>query len=205
MADLSEKRTDGHAKRAQQSRDRIVAATLELLAEGNVRPTAEQIAARSGVGRRTVFRHFKDMEKLHQELIVGVAKRLTMLAAPFQSVGWEGKLQEIIDRRSRAFEEFMPFQRAADAHREGSPPIEAARSNRLAIMRSVLESILPQAIKDQKPLLEAIDLALSLSTWEHLRIDQGLCPEDAQEAVATLISCLTAKHRDAQAHAREPF
>lgn len=197
MADLSAERTDGRAKRAQQSRDHIVAATLELLAEGNVRPTAEQIASRAGVGRRTVFRHFNDMEKLYQELILGVARRFSMLAAPFQSEGWEGKLQEIIDRRSRAFEEFMPFQRASDAHREGSDELQAAQTFRLAIMRSVLENILPQAIRDQKPLLEAIDLALSFEAWQRLRIDQGLCPEDAQEAVATLISCLTAAHSNA--------
>ena len=61
-------RTDGRRARGHVSRSRIVAAMIELVREGCVAPTAEQVALRADVGLRTVFRHFDDMESLYREI-----------------------------------------------------------------------------------------------------------------------------------------
>lgn len=191
-----EKHSDGRTRRSQRSRERIIAAALELLGEGSVSPTAEEIAVRARVGRRTVFRQFNDMERLYQDINLELNKRVVTLGAPLKSSGWENQLQEIMDRRLEAFERFLPFKLASDTHRHNSAHLQAGHEYMLKVMRSVLERVLPPTIRDQKPLLEAIDLALSYEAWQRLRIEQRLCENDARDAVATMVAHLTSAHRD---------
>jgi AcrR family transcriptional regulator len=54
---------DGRRHRSQKSQASIVNAMLALVAEGNLEPSADQIADIAKVGRRSVFRHFKDMDR----------------------------------------------------------------------------------------------------------------------------------------------
>ena len=53
---------DGRRKRSARSRAAIITATLTLLENGNLSPTAKQIAEEAGVGLRSFFRHFEDMD-----------------------------------------------------------------------------------------------------------------------------------------------
>ncbi|MBP6689360.1 MAG: hypothetical protein KA153_05180, partial [Hyphomonadaceae bacterium] len=47
---------DGRRQRSDASRRKIAQAMLELLREGEPDPSADLVAERAGVGRRTVFR-----------------------------------------------------------------------------------------------------------------------------------------------------
>ena len=49
---------DGRRMRSERSRDAIIEAALQLVQEGILVPTAQQIADRAGVAMRTFFRHF---------------------------------------------------------------------------------------------------------------------------------------------------
>ena len=64
MATITQFPTDGRIQRSERSRTAIVQAMLELIGEGSLSPTAQQVARRADVGVRTVFRHFSDMETL---------------------------------------------------------------------------------------------------------------------------------------------
>ncbi|MBT5683609.1 MAG: TetR family transcriptional regulator, partial [Gammaproteobacteria bacterium] len=64
--------TDGRKLRSEDSKRRIVSAMLELVREGRMAPTAEEVAKRAEVGLRTVFRRFKDMESLYAEMSVAI-------------------------------------------------------------------------------------------------------------------------------------
>ena len=55
---------DGRRLRSERSRLAIIEATLSLMYEGNLIPTAQAIAERAGVGIRSFFRHFADMDTL---------------------------------------------------------------------------------------------------------------------------------------------
>ena len=52
---------DGRRQRSARSRAAIIEASFELMQEGVLAPTAQQIAERAGVGIRSFFRHFEDM------------------------------------------------------------------------------------------------------------------------------------------------
>ena len=58
------KKPDGRLLRTERSRQLIIEALHELINEGILVPTAQNVADRAGVGIRTVFRHFADMETL---------------------------------------------------------------------------------------------------------------------------------------------
>ena len=55
---------DGRRERSARSRAAIITATLTLLDNGNLSPTAKQISVEAGVGLRSFFRHFEDMDAL---------------------------------------------------------------------------------------------------------------------------------------------
>ena len=55
---------DGRRLRSERSRQAIIDAMLKLVEEGVLVPTAQQVSERAGVGIRSVFRHFSDMESL---------------------------------------------------------------------------------------------------------------------------------------------
>src|SRR5450759_3024941 len=134
--------TDGRRQRSEASRERIVRAMLELVGAGQVAPGAEAVAARAGVGLRTVFRHFDNMESLYQQInAVMTAEIRPMVERPFSAGDWKAQLGELIDRRIRIFERIMPFK-IADVHRHHSPFLagqvaEMTREQRAGLSRLV--------------------------------------------------------------------
>ena len=76
---------DGRINRSKTTLNKIVAATISLLRKNNNGqiPTAQEIAVKSGVGIRTVFRHIDDMEGLIEEVN---RRYLTILRAILQKI-----------------------------------------------------------------------------------------------------------------------
>ena len=165
---------DGRRQRSENSRNRIVAAMIDLVADGRITPSAEEVASRAGVGLRTVFRHFTDMESLYAAMTGRLAEHYEMWLIPFDSTDWQGQLVEVIERRTTTYERLLPFKRAGDAHRHTSPAIQAEHARILAMMRQRLRSFMPRAITDDDVCFETIDLMLSFEAWQRLRDEQRL-------------------------------
>lgn len=109
---------DGRRQRSDASRRRIVDAMLELAREGDPAPSADIVAERAGVGRRTVFRLFSDMESLYREMHATMLARIEHIRAmPIEGATWRAQLDALIDRRITLFEEILPIKMAADVHR----------------------------------------------------------------------------------------
>src|SRR5271167_3400278 len=113
---------DGRRQRTVDSRARIVSAMLELTHAGHISVSAELVAERAGVGLRTVFRHFNDMDSLYREMSAAMeAEIMEVVAKPLKGETWREKLSDMIARRATAFEKMAPYQRAAAVHRHRSP------------------------------------------------------------------------------------
>ena len=157
---------------------------LDLVRAGSISPSAEEVAARAGVGLRTVFRHFDDMDSLYREMAEAMRNELQpIIAAPFASRDWKGRLGEMVGRRARLFERAMPFKNAADVHRHRSVFLRKDYEMMRSAERSALEAALPATLKNDKAFFEALDQALSFSTWQHLRRDQNLTQAQARQTV----------------------
>ena len=98
---------DGRALRSERSREAIAAALFELVGEGNLEPTAQQVADRAHVGIRTVFRHFSDMEALYATLDAWLLAEVgPMLRSVMQAgqAAWSRDQRLFVNRNGR-FEE----------------------------------------------------------------------------------------------------
>jgi AcrR family transcriptional regulator len=182
---------DGRRRRSETSRKRIVRAMLELIGAGEISPSAENVAARAGLGLRTVFRHFENMETLYQEINAAMTAELQpVMEQPFRSPDWRGQLGEMVARRIRIFERIMPFKIAADVHRHHSPFLarkaeEMTREQRAALVRAV-----PADRRVDQAFFEALDLLLSFETWRRLRKDQKLSAARARHTLGRLLDGL---------------
>ncbi len=187
------RRTDGRVRRGADNRRKIVAAFIAFIREGELSPTAEDIAARADVGLRTVFRHFEDMERLYGEIAVVIEAEVRPIAdRPFASKTWRGRLDELLVRRAELFERIMPFRIAADVHRHASPQIAERQREFVALQRGYLLKALPASIARHPARLEALDLATSYEAWRRLRHEQQLPPAEAAKTMALLVQALIA-------------
>lgn len=191
----TDQQLDGRRQRSETSRKRIVRAMLELIGAGNVSPGAENVAARAGLGLRTVFRHFENMETLYQQINAAITAELRpVMAQPFTSPDWRGQLGEMVERRVRIFERIMPFKITAEVHRHQSPFLARKAQELTREQRAALVRVVPAAIRSDDAFFEALDLLLSFESWRRLRKDQKLSVARARQTLDFLLDALI-KHR----------
>lgn len=167
--------TDGRRQRADVSRRRIALAMLDLTRAGEIVPTAEQVADTAGVGRRTVFRLFGDMDAIYREMHALMVERISpMFAAPFAATTWRPRVDELIERRALMFEEIRPIKIAAEAHRHRSAFLQSEHRKLTKLQRDTLLAILPRGVIDDDARFEALDLAFSFEAWRRMRQEQRL-------------------------------
>ena len=184
---------DGRRQRSERSRKQIIEATFELLREGDIRPSATDVAQRAGVGLRTVFRHFEDMESIFEEMTEDLKKIvMPIVLAPLEATHWRGRLMESVDRKARIYELVFPMQVALLARRFGSDFLQRQYEYEVNLVRSTLQSILPDAIVTDRTLFSAIEVNHTFATWRRLREDQSLSVEAATETIKRIMSALIA-------------
>ena len=175
---------DGRRERSDASRRKIVEAMLELAREGEPAPSADAVAERAGVGRRTVFRLFKDMESLYREMHATMIARIEHIRAmEIEGETWRERFACLVDRRVRLFEEIMPIEAAANVHRHQSEFLRNAHAANSSMLRDIMLFVLPKAAKADADLVEALDAAMSIETWRRLRWQQGLSAKAARRVM----------------------
>ena len=87
--------SDGRRQRSERSQTAIIEAALALMEEGTLVPTAQQIADRAGVGIRSFFRHFADMDSL---FLAADEMLLDSYEALFQVADRDGSLSNRVSR-----------------------------------------------------------------------------------------------------------
>src|SRR3984885_14452605 len=182
---------DGRKHRSQKSQMLIVNAMLELVAQGNLEPSADQIAEIAKVGRRSVFRHFSDMDTLYREMNKSIAATMgSLVQQPFQATDWRGQVLELVDRRAVGFEKMKPFLLAGQVHRHRSEFLKTAHAQFVGILRDILMGILPKAVTRETVLVEALDMLLGFESWQRLREDQGLSIAKSKRVLKQAIESL---------------
>jgi AcrR family transcriptional regulator len=175
---------DGRRERSDASRRKIVDAMLVLAREGDPAPSADAVAERAGVGRRTVFRLFKDMESLYREMHATMIARIEHIRAmAIEGETWRERFACLIERRVRLFEEIMPIEAAADVHRHQSEFLRNAHAANTQMLRDIMLFVLPKAAKADADLVEALDAAMSIEVWRRLRWQQGLSAKAARRVM----------------------
>jgi AcrR family transcriptional regulator len=180
---------DGRRKRSQSSRARIVAAMLDLVARGDIAPSAVQVAERAGVGLRSVFRHFKDLDALYREMTEAIeVEVLPLMLRPLEGATWQERLLTLADRRARIFETIMPYRISANLRRFESAYLMEDHRRLLRLEAGALDAHLPDAVRADDAAARGLAVILSFSTWCHLRHDQGVPADQARAVVRRLLA-----------------
>jgi AcrR family transcriptional regulator len=158
---------------------------LTLVREGNPSPGAAHVAELAGVGLRTVFRHFEEMDSLYREMAETIqAHVLPALFRPYSATGWRERLYELIDRRVELYEFIMPFKISGELRRFQSQYIAKDNEQHLEMEKASLEAVLPREIASDTSLRNALLTLSGFQAWRVLRCDLKL---DVGEARAAMI------------------
>jgi AcrR family transcriptional regulator len=183
--------TDGRALRSERSRQAIVHALFGLVGEGILRPTAQQVAERAGVGIRTVFRHFSDMDTLFAEVNARLREEIRPLVRDATRTGpIEDRARQLVAQRASLFERIAPYKRSADAQRWSSSFLVEEHRNFVRELRADLLRRLPELESAGTDVASAIELATSFRAWDRLRVEQRLGARRAAETVETMVLAL---------------
>ncbi len=199
---------DGRRLRRDRNREAVVRALLSLYNEGNLNPSTEEIALRSGVSARSLFRYFDDVDDLceaaieQQQLDVRHLLPLDIDAdRPFAErvtalVRQRGELFETIESVATVSRLRAPFQLVvADRLTQG----RAFLRQQLATLFAAELAALPADTAAAR--LAAADIATSFEAWRLLRDDQRLTRPKAAAAMADAVTVLLSTH---PAPAEEP-
>lgn len=186
---------DGRTARAVRTREAIVDATLALLAEGDVRPTAPRIAERAAVSVRSVFQHFDDLETLYAAVGGRITERVATLIQPIDpGLDVAERLVAFFRQRGRVNEALTPTLRAAVVHAPGSPTInsqfQSGHDFVTAHLAEVFRPELEQVGERRALVVDAMVAVATWSTWNSVRQLSHRSEDDAVRLVAHLAAAV---------------
>jgi AcrR family transcriptional regulator len=191
-SDMPDAIEDGRHKRSAESRRRIIDAMLALVQEGHPEPGAEAVALRAGVGLRTVFRLFRDMESLCAEMLV--PQRLEFVecfTARFEARRGAARVEELFERLATLYEKRMPLRRAGAIRRYSSPSLAGAMHELDDTIAAFLADQFAADSDAGKIRLNMLNLLVSYETWMRLRDSQGLSFVDATVTLRAALRAFT--------------
>lgn len=202
MADESGAQTeapvrDGRTLRKERSRESVVDAILDLLAEGVPQPTAQQIADRSGVSLRSIFRIFDDVEALHAAAIDAQAARVGALLVALPHDGpVEDRIRVLVDNRVAVFEQIAPVRRLALRLAPQSAVIAGELERSTAAFRDQVAAVFGPELDgcpsgERRDLLDALDLACGFEAWAAMRHGRSYPVARARRVLVTTLEHLT--------------
>ena len=184
---------DGRLNRSVVTRNKIVETLTTLILEGQISPTAEQVALRANVGLRTVFRHFDNMDALYREISIDVDAQIKpLLQARLDGQTWQERVAQSIGVRSEIYDRTAAMHVAAQVHRHESAYLTQNLMESARLQRDLLQRLLPPDVAQSPHLLDALDLVLSFESWIRLRREQSLSASEATAVMQLTVKALLA-------------
>ena len=180
--------SDGRRQRSERSQVAIIEAALALMDEGVLVPTAQQIADRAGVGIRSFFRHFTDMDSL---FLAADEMLLDSYEALFKVDDRSGTLVERVARvvalYGNAFEQLSQIILCTQSLLWRFPKLRENYAWHQKRLRKEFELWVPEATQLTREHREAVHAVASFEMWHRLREHQGLSPKVAADIVTRLL------------------
>jgi AcrR family transcriptional regulator len=180
----SEPRRDGRHLRSERTRTAIVGALLSLADQGELAPTAQQIADTAGVAIRSIRQHFETREALFVAAAAEHAKRTKVVRADVEAtMPKDERIAAFTKTRARELEATAPLRRAASLEEEASPIIARTMSTTRTQRRKEVARVFEREIaaaKDPETTLDLVDLVCGARGYDALRRDHGLSEAQAR-------------------------
>ena len=190
---------DGRTARRDRNSEAVLDAVRALFVEGTYTPTAEAVAARSGVSLRSVYRYFEDTDAL---LRAAIARSMVvagpLFVLPDAGVGTrDERILRIVEHRLALYEAVAPEARASIVRAPQVPLI----AEQLALRRTQLGQQVAQHFAAEakaaggatgKALLACVDTLLQFEAVDHLLTHGGLSRPRARRVLVTGLTALLA-------------
>lgn len=172
---------DGRHARRDRNKYAVVDAYLDLVRAGQPRPSVAEVAERSGVSHRSVFRYFADKDELARTAI----ERQQVFAQPLLAleVGpdapFDERLPRFIDRRLQLFEALAPVARLSRSIAHVQPIIASQLSTNRQFFRSQIAHLFSPELDamdsdDAAAALASLDVVCSFEAVDLLVLDHQL-------------------------------
>ena len=178
---------DGRNLRSINSQKLIVDACIKLFKAGNLEPTAQQVADESGVGIRTVFRQFDEMENLFKSVDAVLSKDYDFEVSYDPSSSFDARLQSTISHMNAGYEKhkLIMFMTVSKMWK-----YQFLRENYLMYQERIkdkTEEVLPEVKGFDNESRHLFHASLSFAMWTRL---QGQKLNNDQISKAMLKQCL---------------
>jgi AcrR family transcriptional regulator len=173
---------DGRQIRTARSRLAICEACLDLVQAGELQPSADQVAERAGVSRRSIFNHFADLAELYDAVVEAGMQRCAPLRVEISKHDPVAqRVEQLVQARSTFLEATAAFIRALTAQALVGPAAEqalrvsknGARLQYQEVERLFAGDLSSLLAPERAEVLEAISAAISPLQWEYLRRRRG--------------------------------
>ena len=188
---------DGRHARRDRNKFAVVDAYLDLIREGNPRPGIAEVAERSGVSHRSVFRYFADKDELARTSIERQESRVApMLPIAFDpSSPLATRIDLLIQRRLEFFEVVAPVARLTRSLAIMQPILEEELTKGRSFLRSQVKRLLSPELTAMHQgraglVLAAADVLLSFEVADLLRVDHRLSAEHAAEVLRNALTAI---------------
>ena len=192
---------DGRQSRTARSRQAICDACLDLVQEGVLQPSADQVADRAGLSRRSIFHHFGDLAALYDAVVeAGMARCAPLLEEIPRSASVEERVERLAAVCARFFEATTPFRRSMAA--QALAGSESVKSEAVRVARAMLRKQRDDVAElfeaelagldpaERAEVVEALAAAVSPGNWEHLRASRGLSLGRVRAAIGRSLRAL---------------
>jgi AcrR family transcriptional regulator len=188
---------DGRTARRDRNRDAVLDAVIEMFHEGRLRPSAADVAERSGVSLRSVFRYFDDTDALVQ---VAMARHLERIAPLYEmpdlGIGpFDERAKRFVITRLDLYDAAAPTARVAIARiTENDTFAERLRAVR-RLLRAQAEAMFAPELDAMEPpsrdaALHTIDTLFQFEAFEHMTVHRGLDREQVADTLQRALSSL---------------
>ncbi len=190
---------DGRTARRDRNRVAVLDAALELFAEGNLAPSPDEVARRSGVSLRSVYRYVADSDDLVRAAIARHHEKVEPLfvIADLGEGAFEHRLDTFVGTRLRVYEAIAATSRASRLRAPSSEIIRDGLENGRRLFRSQLEQQFAPELgrlepKSRRAVVAAADALTQIETIDlyrhHRRYSSGETGEMLQIALRALLA-----------------
>ncbi|MEO7397723.1 MAG: TetR/AcrR family transcriptional regulator [Ilumatobacteraceae bacterium] len=190
---------DGRHNRRVRNKIAVIDAYLDLIAEGSERPSVAEVAHRSGVSHRSVFRYFADKDDLARtsidRQIMRVRPHLQLELTPRAPLA--DRVEHLLVRRFELYDVLGPVARLMRVLSAENPEIgmqltsnrETAREQIRALFRPELDRLNQRHAENVLAVIDVLCSFESADLFSHdLRFSQNRSIDAIKPAVISLLN-----------------
>ena len=181
---------DGRVARREANRNAVLDAVIELFSEGDLEPAPDEVARRSGVSLRSVYRYYEDREAL---LRAAIDRRLESVRPllVIHGIGrgpFDERLDAFVTARLRLYEEVAATARASRSLARTNPILREQVERTDTMLREQIDKQFRpelQALdaRTRRARLDAADVLCQLEALDRLRAGRSLSPADTRRVI----------------------